>query len=43
MVAYKFFVFCPYICWGANRVNDSIDNRLHKQDVLRQICFYVQI
>ena len=43
MVAYKFFVFFLYICLGANRINRSIDNSLHKQDILRQICFYIQI
>ena len=32
-----------YICLGANRINRSIDNILHKQDILRQICFYIQI
>ena len=32
-----------YICLGANRINRSIDNSLHKQDILRQICFYIQI
>ena len=42
---YKEFV-CNHddnICLGANRINRSIDNILHKQDILRQICFYIQI
>ena len=43
MVAYKFFVFFLYICLGANRINRSIDNSLHKQDILRQICFYIHV